>query len=316
MVRGKEDYAAITDILNRSWKADKFVDMNTIEDTARDLSAPIDFDVKKDLCVVELRGEPVGFSRITRADRLKGVRSYIHTASLVPEARVRRIREAMLRANEARIHAMVSASGKKGERYYETEANSKRNNWNTMVLKNGYAPYRHVFEMVRQDLKRIPDIELPAGLEVRPVRPRDLKTIWRAAAEAFRDEPGFREQTWSDDGLKWFKGARWWTPELWCIAWDGDEVAGGVVNVIDEEENKVFGRNWGHTAIVFTLRPWRRKGLASALMARSLEQLKASGVEQAALAVDTENPSGALKLYKMMGFKVHNKYSYYRKPIR
>lgn len=243
------------------------------------------------------------------------MRSYIHSASLVSEARRRGIRQAMLRINEARIRAIASGHKMNCRKYFETEANSRPNDWNRTVLKSCYVPYRHIFEMVRPNLDNIPAAELPAGLEVRPVRPSDHRVIWRAAREAFKDEPGFRSQTWSDEGLRWFSGSRWWTPELWRIAWDQDQVAGGVINMIDEEENKTFNRSWGYTAIIFTRKPWRRKGLAGALVAQSLESLNEQGVEQATLAVDTGNPSGALRLYKRMGYEIHSRYSFYRKPV-
>ena len=315
-VRGKSDYAAIADIVNRSWKADLFVGVSTGDDIARDLGAPVGFSVEKDAYVVELHDKPVGFSRILWADRLGEVRSYIHAACLVPEARIRGLRQAMFRIDEARIIAKAAHHKRKCEKYFETEANSKRNDWNSLALRNGYVAYRHVFEMVRPDFNNIPVAKLPESLEVRSVRKTDERTVWRATREAFKDEPNYRAQTWSDSNLKWFSGSRWWTPKIWQIAWDGEEVAGGVMNMIDEEENKTFNRNWGYSFVIFTRKPWRRKGIAAALIARSLRVLEAQGVENAALAVDTENPTGALRLYKKMGYKVHSQYSFYRKPIR
>ena len=314
-LRGKRDYPTVADIVNRSWKADLFNGVNTAEDIARDLDIPQGFSVAKDVYMVELEGKQVGFGRVYWADRLRGVRSYTHMACLVPEARRQGIREAMLRMNEARIRTMASRHKSRCTKFFETEANSKRNDWNRTVLRNDYVPYRHIFEMVRPNLDKIPAVELPDGLEVRPVVPRDHRTIWRAAREAFKDEPGFRSQTWSDEGLRWFSGSRWWTPGMWQIAWDGNQVAGGVINMIDEEENRAFKRNWGYTVIIFTRTPWRRKGLAGALIAQSLEVHKSKGMKEAALAVDTENPTGALRLYRRMGYRAHSQYTFYRKPV-
>ena len=55
---------------------------------------------------------------------------------------------------------------------------------------------------------------------------------------------------------------------------------------------------------VFTRRPWRRRGLATALIARSLVVLRERGQTSAALGVDADNPSGALGLYEGLGFAV------------
>lgn len=39
------------------------------------------------------------------------------------------------------------------------------------------------------------------------------------------------------------------------------------------------------------------------------------GMEEAALGVDTDNPSGALQLYKGMGFHETRREANYRKPL-
>jgi len=62
-------------------------------------------------------------------------------------------------------------------------------------------------------------------------------------------------------------------------------------------------------------RPWRRRGLARALIARSFGVIKELGMTEAALGVDAENISGALQLYKSMGFQVVKRYTTYRKPM-
>ncbi|HLV44758.1 MAG TPA: hypothetical protein VKY39_07360, partial [Aggregatilineales bacterium] len=55
--------------------------------------------------------------------------------------------------------------------------------------------------------------------------------------------------------------------------------------------------------------------IASALIAESLRALKARGMEEAALSVHTENPTGAFQLYEKMGFRVVKMFTIYRKPM-
>jgi mycothiol synthase len=104
-------------------------------------------------------------------------------------------------------------------------------------------------------------------------------------------------------------------PELWQIAWEGDEVVGGVHNYIDKEENEAFNRKWGHTEQIFVRRPWRKRGIAMALIARSLKILREHGMTEATLDVDTENPSGALELYESLGYRPYSEFIFYRKPL-
>lgn len=53
--------------------------------------------------------------------------------------------------------------------------------------------------------------------------------------------------------------------------------------------------------------------MARALIARSFEVLKKQGMTEAALGVDTESPTGALRLYEGMGFRPVKRVSLYRK---
>ncbi len=62
-------------------------------------------------------------------------------------------------------------------------------------------------------------------------------------------------------------------------------------------------------------RPWRQRGLARALIARSFRVLKDLGMTEAALGVDTENPNGALRLYQSMGFREVKRHTTFRKPL-
>ena len=64
-----------------------------------------------------------------------------------------------------------------------------------------------------------------------------------------------------------------------------------------------------------TRRPYRRRGLARAMIAESLRTLKARGMTQAALNVDSENLSGATRLYAACGFVVESTWLSYRKPL-
>jgi ribosomal protein S18 acetylase RimI-like enzyme len=51
------------------------------------------------------------------------------------------------------------------------------------------------------------------------------------------------------------------------------------------------------------------------LIAQSLVALKERGMTEAALGVDAENISGALRLYVFMGYRVVKTNTIYRKPL-
>ena len=177
----------------------------------------------------------------------------------------------------------------------------------------GYAPVRYGFVMRRALDEPIPDVPLPDGLDVRPVVAEQHRAIWEADTEAFRDhfEAAVRDEA---DYAQFYDHPDVDT-SLWQVAWDGSEVAGSVVNGIYPHENAQLGLDIGWLDHVSVRRPWRRRGLAGALIARSLVVLRERGMSLAALGVDAENPTGALGLYERYGFRPHQTWVTYRKPF-
>ena len=62
-------------------------------------------------------------------------------------------------------------------------------------------------------------------------------------------------------------------------------------------------------------RPWRKRGVAKALIIQSLKVLRERGMAEAALGVDAENPTGALRLYENCGFRCVKRWGCFRKPL-
>jgi mycothiol synthase len=177
----------------------------------------------------------------------------------------------------------------------------------------GYAPIRFHVEMRRPIAGPIPDAPLPEGLEVRPVLPDHHRAIWDADAEAFEDHWDHAAVT-EDDFVRFYAEPHIDT-SLWQVAWDGDEVAGLVINAIVPHENAQRGTKVGWLDSVATRRPWRRRGVGGALIARSLRVLGGRGMEIAALGVDTQSPTGALSLYESFGFRPERTWMFLRKPF-
>jgi ribosomal protein S18 acetylase RimI-like enzyme len=87
------------------------------------------------------------------------------------------------------------------------------------------------------------------------------------------------------------------------------------MNFIYPAENKALGVRRGWLDHVSVRRPWRRRGLASALIADSLRALRDEGMTEAALGVDAENLSGALRVYESQGFRAVRTSVSYRKAL-
>lgn len=312
---GEADYPAMSAIIAGSREADGLEWTQSVEDVARTYRHLVNCDPDRDLLFAEIAGEVVGYSRVWWQQETEGKRLYQHFVHLLPEWRGKGIRRAMLRHNERRLHQIACDHPSDGPRLLQAWTSDTEHHWQALLEEEGYKPVRYGFSMVRPDLKEIPDLPLPEDVEVRPVPPEQVRAVWLAAREAFRDHWGYSEDEWSYEHWKEWQESPTYNPALWQVAWAGDEVAGMVLNFINEEENEEYGRLRGYTETICVRRPWRRQGVAKALIARSLQVLKAQGMAEAALGVDADNPNGALQLYRSMGFRVVKEFTTYRKPM-
>jgi len=176
-----------------------------------------------------------------------------------------------------------------------------------------YSPTRH-FEDMKRNLLEIPDYPLPEGIEVKPAFPSQYRQVWDADVEAFQDHWGATIPPESEF-QEWISNKNYFQPYLWQIAWDGNEIAGIVLNFINLTENQERGRLRGYTEGISVRRPWRGKGIAKALICRSMKMMKALGMEEVALGVDSENISSATKIYYDLGYCSYKRSVVLRKPL-
>ena len=177
----------------------------------------------------------------------------------------------------------------------------------------GFQPKRYFDDMIH-DLQHIPEISLPEGLELRPVIPGQIRMIWEASTRAFQDHWGYVSPT-EEDYQSFISNKQWFQPFLWQVAWDGDEIAGSIMNYINLQENEQKKRLRGYTETISVQRKWRGKGLAKAMLSRSLKLMKLLNMQEAALGVDSENPNHATKLYADLGFQTESQTIVLRKSL-
>jgi mycothiol synthase len=312
---GPADVAAIVAVVNAASAADE-VDEVWSEASMRAMAEhPTEqFDARRDVVIAELGDRVVGAGGLDWVDTRDGrYREYRFWGAVDPAHRGRGIGSALVTHQER--HATRLAAGQSfapREPILGTFAAAGRSA-EALLRGRGFEVARWFFDMVRPHLDEIAVSPLPDGLDLRPVTPDQHEMIWRANREAFRDHWGGGDE--SPEAMERWLADPHTDPGLWLIAWDGDEVAGGVWNVINPEENEQLGTARGWLASVFTRRAWRQRGLARSLIGRSLELLRDRGMTSAGLGVDADNPSGALGLYETAGFAVHERFCAWRKPL-
>jgi mycothiol synthase len=258
-------------------------------------------DPARDLLIVERRDAIVGFARVSWRDQADGARVATSQCVLRPEARGHGIGSAMLAWVEHRLDAFATEIPDRRPDYRTTFTWSDDPAAAVLLQRRGWRENERGYEMVRPSLDDVPEVSLPPGLEVRTAGENDRVAVWHALVEAFADHRG--QGTKSDADKRRFLEDDHMRPDLWVIAHDGDEIAGGVLSMLTKLPTGQAG-TLGRVDGVFTRRPWRRRGLARALVARSLALLRAHGATIADLSVDGANPNQAMALYESLGFEV------------
>lgn len=310
---GDADFQRMAAVIAAAKVVDQVERVDSEEDLRRSYSHLTHCDPYQDLLAAEIGGEMVGYGRTTwYVDEKSQERVYASFGFISPAWRRKGIGRAMLHWFQNHLRQMAAGHPLDWTRWFESFC--RENEFGTIALleREGYQPARHFNRMVRPDLENIPELALPAGIEVRPVPPEAYRQVWEASCEAFRDHWGFDPEaesyeSWIDQRLQ--------QPELWQVAWASNEVVGMVLSYIDELENQEYGRLRGWTENICVRRPWRGQGVARALIARSLALLKEKGMQQACLGVDSQNLSGALRLYESLGYQTVERSSNWRKPM-
>jgi mycothiol synthase len=312
---GDSDLETFVEIFRAANEADGIEERTTLADMRNWVGYPArSFDASRDLVVAAVEGRPVAYGWTSWVDTSDGVREYGTRGHVHPAWRRRGVGTAILRHNEAHLRELAAEHDVDTPRVYAAYAPERRRGAQALLEGNGYRPVRWFFDMLRPTLERIEVPPLPEGLELRAVSGRDqLRQLFDADVEAFRDHWGGFDAT--DEAFEQWVDDPAYDPALFVVAWDGDQIAGAVVNVILDEENRQLGFRRGLLDSVFVRRAWRGRGLASALVGRSLQLLCEHGMTSATLGVDADNPNGALRLYEKAGFEVDLRSTGYRKPL-
>lgn len=310
--RGETDYPIMVSMLDACNEVDRLEYINTVEEIAHVFSHLTNCDPDRDMLFAEVNGEPVAFGRVWWTQEDDGCRLYKTLGFVHPDWRRKGLGAALLRYNEDRLRA-IAGTHPAGEKWFRTWATDREYGALALFARFGYEPVRHYVQMVRPIDAPLPAAPMPEGLEVRPVEPGHWRVIWGAKEEALRDHWGYAPAT-EQDYERWTLG-RLFAPHLWKVAWDGEQVAGMVLNRLDEAQNEKHERRRGYTYGIFVRRPWRRRGLARSLLVQSIEMFRDMGMEETALGVDTQNPSGACHLYESVGYQRTLRHTFFDKRL-
>ncbi|HOU29225.1 MAG TPA: GNAT family N-acetyltransferase, partial [Thermoleophilia bacterium] len=96
-------------------------------------------------------------------------------------------------------------------------------------------------------------------------------------------------------------------PDLWWIAWDGDQAVGALI-AYDHDE-------LGWVKSLGVRRRWRCRGLGTALLALALVTFRERGQRRVDLGVDAEGATRPLRLYERAGLRAVASYELYSRRL-
>ena len=133
--------------------------------------------------------------------------------------------------------------------------------------------------------------EWPEGIGVRAFAPDDAVGVHRLLEQAYANGGG--SVAGFDEWLPAMTGDSEFDAGLWTVARSGGEIAGVALC-------------WTSSFVkdIAVAAEWRCRGLGTALLLHCFALFAARGETALELKVDSDNPSGAFRLYEELGFRV------------
>jgi mycothiol synthase len=240
-------------------------------------------------------GEVVAFARVGAERDLANVEdeSCVH-----PEARGRGLGSELLDRAEAWAHERGLA---------RIQIHVVNDDGRRLAEDRGHELVRYLWRMEIELAADLPEPAQPEGLAIRAYRPgADDEALHAAHEEAFADHWESTPEP-LDEWRRWRHGRSDYHPDLWWVGVDGDEIAGAAL---------CFGeRHLGWVLALFVRPGWRCRGLGLALLQYGFRALRQRGHAHVGLEVDSENETGATRLYERAGMHVTRRYATYEKEL-
>lgn len=318
---GETDLVAIADLINTCKIADHLDGGVLVESLKHDFDDP-DFNPNRDVRLWENEaGQVYGYAGLYLAKHDSPTDSiasdghhgwlffYIH-----PDRRNGKLEHQILSWAEDHIQAI-------GQEWqlpvFKVRAGSRndQSHQQALLTQAGFTVDRYFYRMERSLLNSIPQPQFPAGFSLRPLQDIQELPVWiEMFNQSFVDHWSFEPET-LEYRQHWMEQPSYEAEmDLVAIAPDGT-FAAFCYSSIDRQENSRTGCQEGWVNLLGTRRGFRKMGLGRAMLLTALQSLKSRGMETALLGVDSENPSGALRLYESVDFRKRYTFLTYGKDV-
>ncbi len=296
---GEADLEAIANLINACEVVDQLDSGTSVPELRQSLEEP-SLDKARDIRLWEdTDGQLVGLGKLWIPPIGEVIDGFLGFRVL-PTARSGDLERQIVAWAEGRMREVERERGVQVKLRSSTRANQSERI--ALLERCGFKVDRYFFTMERSLSLPIPESQLPATFTMRQVRGNEDSEAWvELFNQSFIDHWNHHELT--VESYKHWLTEPDYKPELDLVAVAADGTFAAFCHChISLEDNKRSGRNEGWISTLGTRRGFRRMGLGRAMLLAGMQQLKAKGVDTARLGVDSENPSGAGRLYESVGF--------------
>jgi ribosomal protein S18 acetylase RimI-like enzyme len=269
-------------------------------------------DLAQDTRLIDHGGSPIAWGRVWhRPSGVREERAFL-LGGVAPAHRGRGVGSALFGWQIERATKILRSAGPGLPRHVRAQAYDFQARSLRLYERFGLAAVRWSVEMIR-GLEELPEPGDPDGVRIAPWDSSRDEAARLAENEAFLDHWGsvpMDRAAWEHDVAAFGKRL-----DLSFVALAGDRVVGVCRNAHFPGDEAVSGRRDGWIMRVSTLRSHRGRGVASALIARSLHAFRAAGFSHGALGVDRDNPTGAFLFYERLGFRVMSRIVLHQKAV-
>jgi mycothiol synthase len=302
----REDAQASADLLNAIETVDRIGEHYTAEDTLQELADPY-ADLERGSLAAFDGDVLIGYMKI----RYKPVADEVHRVFLDggvhPAHRRRGVGTALVEAGVAAAKVLHALHHPESKLVVDVHRPEHIAGLAELMRSQGFAPVRY-FRRMEHPLDALGDPAIPEGLRVEPWSERTDEDFRRVRNESFEDHWGavpMPVDQWQNKITN-----QTFRPEVSFLLRDvaSGAPAGMLVTMSWDADTEATGIRDAHFMIVGTLREYRRRGVAGALLGHALRAAADRGYDRASLTVDSANPSGASGVFEKAGFVPKTRY--------